>query len=66
MTGNPLILHLESNADGDGIEGRLRDGCGEDHRFTGWLGLLSLLEQARLTVVPESPSGSGTSGRGDE
>jgi hypothetical protein len=66
MTGNPLTLHLEPRAEGDGIAGRLRDGCGEEHHFTGWLGLLSLLEEARLAVVPESPRGSGTSGRGAE
>ena len=61
VTSNRLILHIESGADGERVAGRLRDGCGEEHQFNGWLGLLTLLEQARREVgadrrdAPEDP-----------
>ena len=35
-------------ADGSRISGRLRDEHGAEHRFSSWLGLLSLLEAARV------------------
>jgi hypothetical protein len=59
MTGNPLTLHIEPRPNGQPIAGRLRDSCGEEHHFTGWLGLLTLLEQARLrqgSDAEDSPS----------
>jgi hypothetical protein len=54
MTGTPLTLHIEPRPNGQPIAGRLRDSCGEEHHFTGWLGLLTLLEQARLKQAPKS------------
>jgi len=57
MTGTPLTLHLEPAPADQAIAGMLRDGCGQEHRFTGWLGLLTLLEQARVTVALERPAG---------
>jgi hypothetical protein len=53
VTGSRLILQIEAHADGEGIAGRLCDGSGEEHRFTGWLGLLTLLEQARVATAAE-------------
>jgi len=50
MTRNTLTLQIEPRPDGDGIAGRLLDGCGEEHQFDGWLGLLSLLEEARMAT----------------
>jgi len=54
MTSNPLTLHIEPRPDGVGIAGRLSDGHGEEHQFSGWLGLLSLLEEARLNLAADS------------
>src|SRR5262245_65452248 len=44
----PLRLTLELRPDGAGIAGSLCDELGSQHPFTGWLGLLTLLEAARL------------------
>jgi hypothetical protein len=60
---NPLTLHIEPAADGHPIAGRLSDACGVEHRFTGWLGLLTLLEQARVATAAE-PSGDADDCRG--
>ena len=46
-----LTLSLEPPGDGELITGWLCDERGEERQFTSWLGLLSLLEQARLTVT---------------
>jgi hypothetical protein len=54
MTGTPITLHIDPRPDGDAIAGRLRDSCGEEHRLAGWLGLLTLLEQARLKQAANS------------
>jgi hypothetical protein len=51
MTVKPLTLHLEPRSGDQGITGRLKDGCGAEHQFTGWLGLLTLLEQARVLAT---------------
>jgi hypothetical protein len=61
MTSKPLTVHIEPRPDGEVIAGRLCDGHGEEHQFTGWLGLLSLLEEARLAVVAEPPARPGAS-----
>jgi hypothetical protein len=63
MTGNPLTVHIERRADGDAIAGLVRDGRGKEHHFTGWLGLLSLLEETRLMAISELPSAPGPPGR---
>jgi hypothetical protein len=47
-----LTLRLDSGAD-EPIAGSLRDECGEEHRFTGWLGLFTLLERTRLVAASE-------------
>ena len=54
VTGNPLTLHIDSGPQGHPIAGWLRDGCGEERQFTGWLSLLSLLEQARLKQASDA------------
>lgn len=53
-----LTLSLEPPGDGEPIAGWLCDERGEERQFTGWLGLLSLLEQARLTVTHEPEQGA--------
>ena len=40
----PLRLSLELRPAGAGLEGSLSDECGREQAFTGWLGLLTLLE----------------------
>jgi hypothetical protein len=60
VTSNQLTLQIEPRPDCDGIAGRLRNGNGEEHRFTGWLGRLTLLEQARLKAA--SDAGDSTQG----
>ena len=64
ITGR-LTLQLDPRSDGEGIAGRLRDGTGEEHHFTGWLGLLSLLEEARQALASERPVGPGA-GKGSK
>ena len=44
----PLRLTLELRPDGAGMAGSLCDELGGQHPFSGWLGLLTLLEAARL------------------
>jgi hypothetical protein len=43
-----LTLRLRPHADRQLIGGSLCDEQGNEHPFTGWLGLLTLLEQVRL------------------
>ena len=45
---------LELRADGAGLEGSLVDESGTEHTFSGWLGLLTLLEGARLRLEPRA------------
>jgi hypothetical protein len=54
---NPITLHIEPPSDGHLIAGRLCDGRGEEQRFTGWLGLLTLLEQARAAMAADRSAG---------
>jgi hypothetical protein len=63
VTSNRLTLQIEPRPESEAIAGRLSDGRGEEHHFTGWLGLLTLLEQARAAVATEAPSGSGGGGK---
>ena len=44
----PRRLMLELQSDGAGVAGSIYDELGDQHSFTGWLGLLTLLEAARL------------------
>jgi hypothetical protein len=64
-TTRRLTLRLEPADDGKPIAGWLRDERGDESYFAGWLGLLTLLEQAWLTVTCEpkhgDPGGKGTS-----
>jgi hypothetical protein len=60
-----LTLRLEPGH-GEPIAGWLCDERGDERHFAGWLGLLTLLEQARLMVTREpehgrEPGGKGTS-----
>ncbi|HEX8085485.1 MAG TPA: hypothetical protein VF529_14425 [Solirubrobacteraceae bacterium] len=50
----PLRLSLELRPRGAALCGSLRDEGGTEHEFTGWLGLLTLLEDARLRAQPVS------------
>jgi hypothetical protein len=58
MTSNRrLTLRLEPPSDREPIAGWLCDERGYERHFAGWLGLLTLLEQARLTVTGEPDLG---------
>jgi hypothetical protein len=48
----PLRLSLELRPSGAGLCGSLCDEAGTEHEFAGWLGLLTLLEAARLRAQP--------------
>jgi len=50
VEGHPLQLTLALAVDEDRISGRLRDERGDEHRFSSWLGLLTLLEAVRQRV----------------
>jgi hypothetical protein len=57
MTANrALLLTLEPTPDDGRIAGRLCDEHGEGHDFACWLGLLALLEDARVRAssLPDS------------
>jgi hypothetical protein len=47
-THSSLRLALEPGSDDRRIAGRLYDERGERHDFSSWLGLLTLLEHARV------------------
>ncbi len=47
-----LRLAIELRADGPALSGALYDERGDAHAFTGWLGLLTLLEAARVRAEP--------------
>ena len=48
----PLRLALELRPCGAALAGSLYDERGDEHAFTGWLGLLTLLEAACLRADP--------------
>jgi hypothetical protein len=48
----PLRLSIELRPSGAGLRGSLYDEGGTEHEFAGWLGLLTLLEAARLRAQP--------------
>jgi hypothetical protein len=56
-TDGLLTLRLDPNTGGQVIAGWICDERGE-HYFTGWLGLLTLLEQARAKVAAEQEVGA--------
>jgi hypothetical protein len=64
-TNRPLTLHLEPHADSQLIAGWLCDERGDERYFTGWLGLLTLLEQARLVAAcgPQHGASHAETGR---
>jgi hypothetical protein len=47
-TDRPLRLSLDQNSGDDRMVGRLYDERGAEHAFQSWLGLLTLLEHARV------------------
>ena len=49
---HPLRLSLELRAQGVALSGSLYDEHGDEHAFSGWLGLLTLLEAARVRAQP--------------
>ena len=63
-TNRPLTLRLEPPGDSKLIAGWLCDEDGEEHRFSGWLELLTLLERTRLTVADEPQHGASQAGTG--
>jgi len=67
VTGHrSLRLTLVPAADGSGISGRLRDEDGDEHRFSSWLGLLSLLESAHGRAPTDAPDPDGCAARAEE
>jgi hypothetical protein len=62
-TSRSLTLRLEPNPDGQSIAGWVVDERGDEHYFAGWLGLLTLLEQARLGACGRQ-HGGGYEGAG--
>jgi hypothetical protein len=52
-TDRLLALRLEPHDDPQPIAGWLYDEHGGEHYFAGWLGLLTLLEQARLNAASD-------------
>ncbi len=56
VDGSSLKLTLApAVGDEDRISGRLRDERGDEHGFSSWLGLLSLLEAARVRSAGQEP-----------
>ena len=49
-----LCLALELRAEDGSVAGAIFDERGAEHAFTGWLGLLTLLEAASERVQPEA------------
>ena len=47
-------LSLELRPAGAALSGSLYDERGDEHAFVGWLGLLTLLEAARVRVEPRT------------
>jgi len=47
MESTPVKLELKLRAEGAALTGLLVDERGAEHAFSGWLGLLTLLEAAR-------------------
>lgn len=58
-TNRAFTLSFEPPDDGEPIAGSLCDERGTEHRFAGWLGLLTLLEQARPMSAREPQPGAG-------
>jgi hypothetical protein len=44
-TNRPLTLRIDPQADDQPIAGWVCDERGDEHRFEGWLGLFTLLQQ---------------------
>jgi len=51
-----LPLRLELRSDGGAVTGRVVDERGDEHPFTGWLGLLTLLHGAQSRATTERPA----------
>jgi hypothetical protein len=63
-TSRSLTLRLKPHPDGQSIAGWVVDGRGAEQYFAGWLGLLTLLEQARLAAACERQHGGCHEGTG--
>jgi hypothetical protein len=50
-----LRLAVELRGDAGGLAGRLVDEHGAAHAFAGWLGLLTLLQDAQARVAGQEP-----------
>ena len=55
---DPVSLRVELYADTTGLTGSVQDESGACQRFSGWLGLLSLLEAARAGTLTNTPGRS--------
>jgi hypothetical protein len=61
-TNRRLTLHLEPAGDGKPIAGWLCDERGDERYFAGWLGLLTLLERARIATCEPKHGASQAEG----
>ena len=50
----PLRVAIELDPEGPGVAGSFIDEQGAKHAFAGWLGLLTLLEDARSRIGTEA------------
>jgi hypothetical protein len=64
-TGRSLTLRLESHPDDQPIAGWICDERGQEQYFAGWLGLLTLLEQARLMATDAPQQSARHAGAGN-
>ena len=49
-------LTLELELDGDSISGQAIDAGGESHRFSGWIGLMGVLDALLDRARPDAPA----------
>jgi hypothetical protein len=50
----PLRIALELHRDGAYLSGVVREECGTEHPFRGWLGLLTLLDPSPRQPVKDA------------
>jgi len=46
MHGRQFTITLHLQVSGDSLSGRVDDGSGREHDFTGWLGLVAAIDGA--------------------
>jgi hypothetical protein len=60
MAGRPVRATLEVIIDGGKLSGRVLDEAGGDKPFTGWLALISLLENLADPLGDEQSASAGS------